>query len=288
MSQRGSHRIPVPITVHRRRWTYIRNCFALALLLTFGISLNLPAQNGPESPKPMLQVVLCVDGGERQVSLHGGTVADLLAQEGVMLNEHDRVTPSTTTLLEMGMAVRVERVTFEILDEKVSFPPPVLTRWDRRMTVKPVVIREGKAGVALQKRCIWKIDGKISEQWTQSQRIIQKPVPSVVVRGTLTSRGFIGRRTLRMVATAYDPGPGSCGRFATGHTAIGVHAGRGVIAVDPRVIPLGSRVYIEGYGSAIAADVGGAIKGNIIDVCFPTRGEALRWGRRYVDVMILE
>jgi 3D (Asp-Asp-Asp) domain-containing protein len=179
-------------------------------------------------------------------------------------------------------------VTFEIIDEKVAIPPPVVTRWDRRMTVKPVVIRAGKPGVAVQKRCVWKIDGKISEQWTQGKKVVKKPVPSVVVRGNLASRGLTTRRTLRMVATAYDPGPGSCGPHANGHTAIGMHAGRGVIAVDPRIIPLGTRVYVEGYGAAVAADVGSAIKGNIIDVCFPTRGEALRWGRRYVNVTIID
>ncbi|QGS68556.1 hypothetical protein CV093_08500 [Oceanobacillus sp. 143] len=59
-----------------------------------------------------------------------------------------------------------------------------------------------------------------------------------------------------------------------------------VIAVDPSVIPLGSVVHVEGYGYAIAGDIGGAIKGNKIDVYVPTQKAALNWGRRTVKVTI--
>ena len=65
-------------------------------------------------------------------------------------------------------------------------------------------------------------------------------------------------------------------------------AAPGVVAVDPRVIPLRTRLYVEGYGPALAADVGAAIKGNRIDVFFETVDEALRYGRRQVNVYILE
>lgn len=60
-----------------------------------------------------------------------------------------------------------------------------------------------------------------------------------------------------------------------------------VIAVDPKVIPLGTKVYVEGYGEAIAGDIGGAIKGNRIDVFVPNHGRALQWGRKTVKVQIL-
>jgi 3D (Asp-Asp-Asp) domain-containing protein len=62
----------------------------------------------------------------------------------------------------------------------------------------------------------------------------------------------------------------------------------GVVAVDPRVIPLGTRLFVEGYGSAIAGDTGGAIKGNRIDLCFNSDDEAEKVGRRTVRVLILE
>ncbi len=60
-----------------------------------------------------------------------------------------------------------------------------------------------------------------------------------------------------------------------------------VIAVDPSVIPLGSRVWVEGYGEAIAGDTGGAIKGNIIDLFMENKQDALNWGRQTVDIKIL-
>lgn len=63
--------------------------------------------------------------------------------------------------------------------------------------------------------------------------------------------------------------------------------GMKLIAVDPAVIPLGSRVYVEGYGEAIAGDTGGAIKGHRIDVLMPDKGTSSNWGRRTVKVTIL-
>lgn len=88
------------------------------------------------------------------------------------------------------------------------------------------------------------------------------------------------RKVWVMEASAYSPhDPGVNHRTATG-----VPLRRGVIAVDPMIIPLGTRVYIMGYGFGTAADTGGAIKGNVIDVAFSSRGEALRWGRKYVRV----
>ena len=71
-----------------------------------------------------------------------------------------------------------------------------------------------------------------------------------------------------------------------GRTATGVPTTTGVVAVDPAVIPLGTRMTIPGYGEAIAADTGGAVHGNVIDLWFPTMAEALRWGRRTVTITI--
>ncbi len=85
-------------------------------------------------------------------------------------------------------------------------------------------------------------------------------------------------------ATAYsalDPGNGST-------TASGTPVRHGVIAVDPSFIPLGSRVFIPGYGEAVAEDIGGAIIGNRIDVAFDTHEEALEFGRQELEIYILE
>ncbi|MCU9594285.1 LysM peptidoglycan-binding domain-containing protein [Caldibacillus thermolactis] len=94
--------------------------------------------------------------------------------------------------------------------------------------------------------------------------------------------------TISVEATAYTVE--SAG--GNGITTIGIDLNKNpdakVISVDPNVIPLGTKVYVEGYGNAIAGDTGSAIKGNKIDVYLPTEEEALNWGRRTVNVTILE
>lgn len=91
-------------------------------------------------------------------------------------------------------------------------------------------------------------------------------------------------RFLTMQATAYSPEePG-----LSDHTATGMRAQYGVVAVDPSVIPLGTRLHVEGYGTAIAADTGGAIKGMRIDLCFNTLEEVQAYGWRTVRVEILD
>jgi 3D (Asp-Asp-Asp) domain-containing protein len=111
-----------------------------------------------------------------------------------------------------------------------------------------------------------------------------------VVRGTYgtPNRGGNWHTPLIMEATAYDPGPRSCGKYADGYTATGAKATKGVVAVDDRVIPMGTRMYIPGYGFAVAADRGSAIKGNRIDLCYDTYREAIQFGRHQVKVYLLD
>ena len=81
--------------------------------------------------------------------------------------------------------------------------------------------------------------------------------------------------------SAYDPGNSK-------HTASGTLVRHGVIAVDPNMIPLGTRVFIPGYGEAVAEDIGGSIKGHRIDVAFDSHEEALAFGRRDLEIIIIE
>ena len=97
------------------------------------------------------------------------------------------------------------------------------------------------------------------------------------------SSGSTALSTLTMQATAYTGGT----LTATGSKPVYNPGGISTIAVDPNVIPLGSKVYVSGYGTAIAADTGGAIKGNIIDVYFNSEADCIAWGRRTVTVEIL-
>ena len=100
-----------------------------------------------------------------------------------------------------------------------------------------------------------------------------------------TPQGYLDySESLNMEATAYLPTAGG----GAGIPAMGIPATYGIVAVDPDVIPLGSRVYIPGYGEALAADTGGAIYGNRIDLCMEDYYQAMDFGRRNVTVFVLK
>lgn len=129
---------------------------------------------------------------------------------------------------------------------------------------------------------------KVSMKVKTPVKITKKPEvkPTIrkrVVRRKLPSRGAGGYRIVE--ATAYCSCYKCCGK-SNGITAFGMKARYGVIAVDPGTISLGTRVYVDGYGMAVAGDTGGAISGNRIDVCFNSHKEALQWGRRKVKIII--
>ena len=100
------------------------------------------------------------------------------------------------------------------------------------------------------------------------------PAPLELASATVAATG---ERTLTVSATGYA---------LRGRTATGVPTAPGVVAVDPSVIPLGTRLTIPGYGVGIAADTGGAVQGAVIDLWFPTTAQALAWGRRTVTITI--
>ena len=110
---------------------------------------------------------------------------------------------------------------------------------------------------------------------TSAQTAPDAPTTAPGTSAPATARA--GTRTLVVDAVAYH---------LSGNTASGLPVGVGVIAVDPTVIPLGTRVLVPGYGPAVAADVGSAVKGNIIDLWMPTTAQALAWGRRTVTITI--
>jgi len=103
------------------------------------------------------------------------------------------------------------------------------------------------------------------------------PVTTAVVDVTAAAPFAASGRTITVSSTGYA---------LRGRTATGIHTAPGVVAVDPSVIPLGTRMTIPGYGEGIAADTGGAVHGATIDLWFPTTAQALQWGRRTVTITI--
>jgi 3D (Asp-Asp-Asp) domain-containing protein len=106
---------------------------------------------------------------------------------------------------------------------------------------------------------------------------VSQTVSAVSSAPSVTAPSVAGAGTLTVTATAYT---------LQGTTATGAPVGYGVVAVDPSVIPLGTRMTIPGYGEGIAADTGGAIQGAAIDLWFPTAAQAAAWGRRTVTITL--
>jgi len=170
-----------------------------------------------------------------------------------------------------------------------EIPPPTEIRTEARLREGiRVVLREGKPGLKKVRYEVVNRSGK-EEKRVLGEKIIRKPVARIVLVGTgrnLASRGGVERvrKVLVMEATAYCAGYDGGDRV----TATGRRAEYGIAAVDDRVIKLGTLLYVEGYGLALAADRGRAIKGNRIDLFMESYAEAKRWGRRKVRVFILE
>lgn len=164
-----------------------------------------------------------------------------------------------------------------------------------------VTTQEGVMGVKKITTTNKVVDDKVVDV-VISEEIVKEPVNEIVKIGTKekpaveeapavgqTPEGLNYSRALTIDATAYCPCSQCCGKWSNGITATGVKAGYGVAAVDPRVIPLGTKLYVEGYGYCVAADTGGAIKGNRIDLCYGSHSAALAsgFGHKATKVYIL-
>ncbi len=185
------------------------------------------------------------------------------------------------------------RETVTQIEQREPIPYPTLRRTSSEL--RGGSSKTVRAGINGEKKLTYKVYKQDDEEVRRelvSSKIVKNPVPEVIAmghRGNLPSRGyFSGRKTFEMIATGYDASPASNGGNRSGRTAIGLKIGRGVVAVDPKFIPLGTRLYIEGYGYAVAADTGGSIKGNRIDLGHDSRSAARNVGRRKVIVHLLD
>jgi len=113
----------------------------------------------------------------------------------------------------------------------------------------------------------------------------QEAAPAV--KAATTTEAQPSGKTMTMTATAYTANCAGCSGITYTGINLKANPNQKVIAVDPRVIPLGSKVYVEGYGTAIAGDTGGAIKGNRIDIFIPDQASAMAYGIKTVKVTIL-
>lgn len=240
------------------------------------------------------QVVVNDGGEERTVWSTSTTVADFLEQQGIKLNELDRVEPGLDQMIGENVPiniVRVEKVT-DVVEEPLEFA--TVTQKDSNLeSGKQQVVQEGKTGKVQKTYEVILENGQEVSKTLISENVMENATDKIVAVGTkemtqLVSRGTETGKEFYVTSTAYTASCNGCsGKTATG---IDLHANPGakIIAVDPSAIPLGTKVYVEGYGYAIAADTGTRIKGNKIDVFFASQSDAYRWGQRTVKIKILQ
>ncbi len=232
------------------------------------------------------RIILVVDRETSEFYSPADTVGEVLEEKKVALNASDIVKPAVVERITGDTEIRVVRVVDET--ETVKAPIP----YEVRRIPNPEMARGisrtltgGRNGEELQTWSVTYHDGQVVSRRLIDRKIVAPPTEAVVHVGTgqTVSRGgetIRFREAMEVIATAYTH---------TGYnTATGVRPEYGVVAVDPAVIPLGTRMYVEGYGHAKALDTGGAIKGKRIDVFLESAAEANRWGVRKVKIYILE
>ncbi|ARU63288.1 hypothetical protein CBW65_21610 [Tumebacillus avium] len=231
------------------------------------------------------------DGTKELVSVktQAGTTEELLKELGINLNKTDKTSLELRASIESGQKITITRMSEEVKVAEESIPFQTERQPDANLyTGTEKVLTSGVEGKAKITTKIVLENGKEVDR-KEERTVVSEPVNQVVSYGTqqrpivVASRGsdtnLTATKVLTMAASAYSM-PGA-------RTASGGAAGPGTIAVDPNVIPLGTKLYIEGYGYGVASDVGGSIKGNRIDIHFDTREQALQFGRRAVTVHIL-
>lgn len=279
--------------MRRREFRLARTAMTAAMIIVVAAAGGANRNDVVQAQRlASVKVTIQVDGAKRQVRTAQTTVGATLKDAGVELGPQDMVSVAENERPYDGMKITVTRVRRE--EQTVVEPIAFETVKSFSKQIQPGKVSETRVGEPGEKRIRYSVryeDGRAVSKTLLGSEITKKPVSRLVIigsRGRYTSRGsFQTHRTLSMVATAYDPGPRSCGPRATGRTACGLRAGYGVVAVDPRIIPLGTHLYIEGYGHALAGDRGRAIKGQRIDLGFATYREAKSFGRRRVTVHVL-
>jgi len=220
------------------------------------------------------------------------TVGEVLEEKKVTLSEWDEVNLPLDRKITNGTTIVIDRVEQRLKKKVETLPYETKEEKDDKLAEgKKKVEQEGKEGKKIfQVAMMYKNgqpllkDGKPIVE----QKLIEtiKPVEKIVKIGTnkeLAEKEDVNLATagtLTVEATGYT--------HTGGRTATGTYPKRGTIAVDPDVIPLGTKIYVPGYGYGVAEDTGGAVDGRIIDLFFETREEAIKWGRRTVTIRILK
>lgn len=251
------------------------------------------------SLKKSYVVKVVIDGEESEVETAGGTVEDIEKMYADKLGENYEFKSgyAKTAPLRNNMELVFEttKQTVETVTNEIPFETEYVENPDLEKG-KENIIQQGVNTIKTYTYYKTYVGGKYTDIKEKCE-IVQEGKKQIVEKGTkevvkapaaASSAGTIDglkyKKTISMNSSAYTAYCSGTKR----RTATGAEAVKGVAAVDTNVIPFGTKLYIPGYGYAVAADRGGAIKGNRIDLCMNSYNEAIQWGRRNVTVYILE
>jgi len=254
--------------------------------------------------KRAFAVIIEDEGETKEVYTLGPLVENVLAEEGLTLNNGDIVEPALDASIERGETISITRVREETVFSQEIFPYKIETRKNPDWGIdESEIIQEGEDGIKLVTYLVTYENGVLTDEKKVREEILVEPVTEIIEKGDgrllVASRGNMRfKKSMTMTSTAYDLSVESCGKTPDhpeyGITYSGTRAKKGTVAVDPSVIPLGTRLYIESldgrsdYGFAVAEDTGSAVKGNIIDLFMESEADVAAYGKRKVRVYILE
>jgi uncharacterized protein YabE (DUF348 family) len=241
-------------------------------------------------------VIVHADGHTYRTRTHSSTIGDVLADIGVSLQGLDYAEPDLGVDMGEGQEIRVVRVREELLVNQE--PLPFETQWapDPNLEIDHQALgQQGEPGVYERRIRVRYEDDVEVRRWTEAEWVAKAPKAKILNYGTQIVLRSIDTpegpreywRRLRMLATSYSAA--TAGKSPDhpyyGITRLGWRMRDGIVAVDPRVIRLGSQVYVPGYGVGDAADTGGAISNLRIDLGYSE--ENYKSWYRCVDVYLL-
>jgi len=244
------------------------------------------------------QIVVTLPEGKTILYSLSDTVGEAIAQSGIDLPADYRLEPAAETGVSAGLAVHVVGISSEQVLETERIESRTVYQADPSLSYGQRRIVQGQDGVYYRQYNVVYENGELTSRELAAEWYDPEPADTIIYYSTAESApasvaldapdGMNVVSAMSVYATWYNPA--SAGRSPSdpsyGITATGVPVDRGVIAVDPSVIPLGTRLYIPGYGYGVAADTGGGIRGNMIDLGYPD-GVAVNWNSRWVEIYIL-
>lgn len=239
--------------------------------------------------------ITIIDGNTKRIKVKTKAkfVWEILKENNIKINKKDRITPPVRTPLYPNIkTVKIDRVEDKKIKKYIIEKPEMILKVYYGKQYQEKIISLGKEGKIEEEWKLLYINKKLEEKKLLNKKVLVKKgttiyeITSPVLKNLkLTSATFRVKKSLILTATAYYPWEGN---GVDDITALGWKAIKGVVAVDPKYIPLRTPLYIPNYGFAIAGDTGGAIKKYRIDLLYPTRREVINFGRRKITVYILE